>query len=85
MCAETYYFQQIVNINHVEYLNDSESANIKIKKIKNILNVSAHLHKICINKTSKYGKQVKLLKIDQKKNFSSCPGLMSQNAHQQNS
>jgi len=31
-CAETYYFQQIVNINHVKYLNDGKSANIKIKK-----------------------------------------------------
>ena len=53
--------------------------------MKKILNVSAYLHKKCINKASKYGKKVKLLKIDQKKILSSCPSLMSQNAHQQNS
>ena len=57
-----------------------------MKKMKNILNVSAYLlTQKCINNASKYGKQVKSLKIDQKKHFSSCPGLMLQNAHQQNS
>ena len=56
-----------------------------MKKMKKILNVSAYLHKKCISKSSRYGKQVKLLKIEQKKNFSSCPCLMPQNAYQQNS
>ena len=57
----------------------------KNEKYAKYFNVSAYLHKKCTNKASKYGKKVKLLKIDQKKLFSSCPGLMSQNAHQQNS
>jgi hypothetical protein len=32
MCAETYYFQQLFIINHVDYLIGGESANIKMKK-----------------------------------------------------
>jgi len=41
-----------------------------VKKVKNILIVSAYLYKNVLTKL-KYGKKVKLLKIDQKKNFSS--------------
>ena len=38
-CAETYYFQQLVNINHVKYLIGSKSANIKRKKLKKNKNI----------------------------------------------
>jgi len=56
-----------------------------MKNMKNILNTSAYLHNKYINKASKYIKQVEMLKIEQNKNFSSCPCFISQNAYQQNS